>query len=111
MDTGPATGFQGVLPSCEHRSAGIIDHDPIHHSTKQRKVAKLGTARWNREQSVSMAANGHTNGTNVNGNHEMEDDTFLFTSESVNEGHPDKLCDQASARQAVHVLPPCGAAF
>ncbi len=58
-----------------------------------------------------MAANGHTNGTNVNGNHEMEDDTFLFTSESVNEGHPDKLCDQASPRQAVHVLPPCGAAY
>ncbi|OAY82266.1 S-adenosylmethionine synthase [Ananas comosus] len=26
---------------------------------------------------------------------EMED-TFLFTSESVNEGHPDKLCDQIS---------------
>jgi len=23
-------------------------------------------------------------------------DTFLFTSESVNEGHPDKLCDQVS---------------
>ncbi|CAL5097097.1 unnamed protein product [Urochloa decumbens] len=23
-------------------------------------------------------------------------DTFLFTSESVNEGHPDKLCDQAN---------------
>ena len=23
-------------------------------------------------------------------------DTFLFTSESVNEGHPDKLCDQIS---------------
>ena len=22
-------------------------------------------------------------------------ETFLFTSESVNEGHPDKLCDQA----------------
>ena len=22
--------------------------------------------------------------------------TFLFTSESVNEGHPDKLCDQVS---------------
>lgn len=21
-------------------------------------------------------------------------DTFLFTSESVNEGHPDKMCDQ-----------------
>lgn len=41
-----------------------------------------------------MAANGHTNGVNVNGTHEMEDDTFLFTSESVNEGHPDKLCDQ-----------------
>ena len=27
-------------------------------------------------------------------------ETFLFTSESVNEGHPDKLCDQA--RFAVH---------
>ena len=29
----------------------------------------------------------------------MNDDnvkTYLFTSESVNEGHPDKLCDQVS---------------
>jgi S-adenosylmethionine synthetase len=26
----------------------------------------------------------------------MGDGTFLFTSESVNEGHPDKLCDQVS---------------
>lgn len=26
----------------------------------------------------------------------MADSTFLFTSESVNEGHPDKLCDQVS---------------
>eukprot|EP00803_Ostreobium_quekettii_P011505 evm.model.scf_3640.1 EVM.evm.TU.scf_3640.1 scf_3640:4903-9094(+) len=26
----------------------------------------------------------------------MADRTFLFTSESVNEGHPDKLCDQVS---------------
>jgi len=25
-----------------------------------------------------------------------QDDTFLFTSESVNEGHPDKICDQVS---------------
>lgn len=25
-----------------------------------------------------------------------EENTFLFTSESVNEGHPDKLCDQVS---------------
>lgn len=23
-------------------------------------------------------------------------DTFLFTSESVSEGHPDKMCDQVS---------------
>ena len=23
-------------------------------------------------------------------------DTFLFTSESVGEGHPDKICDQVS---------------
>jgi hypothetical protein len=27
------------------------------------------------------------------------DDTFLFTSESVNEGHPDKLADQVRAAQ------------
>ncbi|KAM3242725.1 hypothetical protein ACQJBY_054993 [Aegilops geniculata] len=27
---------------------------------------------------------------------EMAAETFLFTSESVNEGHPDKLCDQVS---------------
>merc|ERR1712137_273407 len=26
----------------------------------------------------------------------QENDTFLFTSESVGEGHPDKLCDQVS---------------
>merc|ERR1711915_1149261 len=26
----------------------------------------------------------------------IEMETFLFTSESVNEGHPDKLCDQIS---------------
>ena len=25
-----------------------------------------------------------------------DEDTFLFTSESVNEGHPDKICDQVS---------------
>lgn len=25
------------------------------------------------------------------------EDNFLFTSESVNEGHPDKLCDQVRA--------------
>ncbi|KAK1387403.1 S-adenosylmethionine synthase [Heracleum sosnowskyi] len=31
---------------------------------------------------------------NSSGNIKME--TFLFTSESVNEGHPDKLCDQIS---------------
>ena len=27
---------------------------------------------------------------------ELEPGTFLFTSESVNEGHPDKICDQVS---------------
>ncbi|XP_034475266.1 S-adenosylmethionine synthase isoform X1 [Drosophila innubila] len=43
------------------------------------------------------AANGF-NGSNGNGNsYDMEDgQTFLFTSESVGEGHPDKMCDQIS---------------
>ena len=26
----------------------------------------------------------------------MTEETFLFTSESVGEGHPDKICDQVS---------------
>lgn len=26
----------------------------------------------------------------------MEKNTYLFTSESVTEGHPDKICDQIS---------------
>ncbi|XP_042860100.1 S-adenosylmethionine synthase-like isoform X2 [Penaeus japonicus] len=38
--------------------------------------------------------NGYPNGT---GTKECEDrETFLFTSESVGEGHPDKICDQVS---------------
>ena len=27
---------------------------------------------------------------------DTENETFLFTSESVGEGHPDKICDQIS---------------
>ena len=26
----------------------------------------------------------------------MKEDSYLFTSESVSEGHPDKLCDRVS---------------
>jgi len=46
-------------------------------------------------QSSSSA---HTNGyTNGHGKYDMEDgQNFLFTSESVGEGHPDKMCDQIS---------------
>ncbi|KAH8282184.1 hypothetical protein KR054_006044 [Drosophila jambulina] len=43
----------------------------------------------------SSSANG-CNGSNGN-SYDMEDgQTFLFTSESVGEGHPDKMCDQIS---------------
>ena len=35
----------------------------------------------------------------------MANRTFLFTSESVNEGHPDKLCDQVKGPDAE---PGCG---
>ncbi|MCE2196959.1 hypothetical protein GQ599_10590, partial [Streptococcus thermophilus] len=40
----------------------------------------------------------YTNGYADNaGAKELEDqETFLFTSESVGEGHPDKICDQVS---------------
>lgn len=57
-----------------------------------------------------MAAQKETNGVNVNNSKcasanyrngnasptELSGDTFLFTSESVGEGHPDKMCDQIS---------------
>jgi len=33
---------------------------------------------------------------NMNGLNGDDDETFLFTSESVGEGHPDKICDQVS---------------
>ncbi|XP_011210024.1 S-adenosylmethionine synthase isoform X1 [Bactrocera dorsalis] len=48
---------------------------------------------------TSAATNGHTNGCNgkTTDSYDMEDgQTFLFTSESVGEGHPDKMCDQIS---------------
>ncbi|KAL7742479.1 hypothetical protein ACLKA6_019106 [Drosophila palustris] len=49
---------------------------------------------------MPQKTNGHgaANGFNGNGNsYDMEDgQTFLFTSESVGEGHPDKMCDQIS---------------
>ncbi|XP_069700367.1 S-adenosylmethionine synthase isoform X3 [Periplaneta americana] len=40
----------------------------------------------------------YINGFQQNGHMEPEllEDTFLFTSESVGEGHPDKMCDQIS---------------
>ncbi|XP_067623819.1 S-adenosylmethionine synthase isoform X1 [Eurosta solidaginis] len=45
-------------------------------------------------------SNGHSsNGCNgrITDSYDMEDgQTFLFTSESVGEGHPDKMCDQIS---------------
>ncbi|KAF2878157.1 S-adenosylmethionine synthetase [Massariosphaeria phaeospora] len=41
-----------------------------------------------------MTASNGTNGTN--GVHAASKGSFLFTSESVGEGHPDKICDQVS---------------
>lgn len=38
-----------------------------------------------------MVSEIHTNGTNG-----VKKSTFLFTSESVGEGHPDKIADQVS---------------
>lgn len=41
----------------------------------------------------TIISNGNTKRYNI---HSSYRDTFLFTSESVGEGHPDKLCDQVS---------------
>ncbi|KAG5672375.1 hypothetical protein PVAND_002507 [Polypedilum vanderplanki] len=41
--------------------------------------------------------NGYSNGHSIHNGYELEDNSsFLFTSESVGEGHPDKMCDQIS---------------
>lgn len=41
--------------------------------------------------------NGYSNGHTIHNGYELEDNSsFLFTSESVGEGHPDKMCDQIS---------------
>lgn len=56
-------------------------HRARRHPAQRHKLASFhqgGPAR----SSGTMTANGTVK------------DTFLFTSESVNEGHPDKLCDQ-----------------
>lgn len=48
---------------------------------------------------MPLITNGHVVGDGVaaNNNHQQEGgETFLFTSESVGEGHPDKMCDQIS---------------
>jgi len=48
-------------------------------------------------QTTAAKPNGYTNGHANMGTYEMEDQQcFLFTSESVGEGHPDKMCDQIS---------------
>uniref|UniRef100_A0A6I8NJE0 S-adenosylmethionine synthase n=2 Tax=Ornithorhynchus anatinus TaxID=9258 RepID=A0A6I8NJE0_ORNAN len=48
--------------------------------------------------SLSPLAAADTMNGQLNGFHEafIEEGTFLFTSESVGEGHPDKICDQIS---------------
>ncbi|OXU24519.1 hypothetical protein TSAR_008042, partial [Trichomalopsis sarcophagae] len=53
----------------------------------------------NREDDVRMPENAHHMNGYANGHTppELQQDTsFLFTSESVGEGHPDKMCDQIS---------------
>lgn len=45
-------------------------------------------------ESATAYTNGHADGVGVRECEDME--TFLFTSESVGEGHPDKICDQVS---------------
>lgn len=49
-------------------------------------------------QTASTQVNGYANSnSNSDGKYDMEDgQSFLFTSESVGEGHPDKMCDQIS---------------
>lgn len=37
-------------------------------------------------------------------------ESFLFTSESVNEGHPDKICDQVRTERCVASVTPAAVA-
>ncbi|KAH7642574.1 S-adenosylmethionine synthase [Dermatophagoides farinae] len=50
-------------------------------------------------QEDSIYLNGDSSPDQINGNgdgHDPHEDSFLFASESVGEGHPDKMCDQIS---------------
>ena len=64
----PESDGPPLLAGCENR----VSFAPIHHSASQAAMA---------EPAAKKARTGRT---------------FLFSSESVNEGHPDKICDQVS---------------
>ncbi|XP_063226821.1 S-adenosylmethionine synthase isoform X1 [Bacillus rossius redtenbacheri] len=61
------------------------------------KALALSSTAWKRRfrmPETSLYINGYQNGHMES--ELVEEDTFLFTSESVGEGHPDKMCDQIS---------------
>ncbi|GFR84455.1 S-adenosylmethionine synthase [Elysia marginata] len=59
------------------------------------RVARL-TKIMNTNGSNHIPYAGNNVSNNFPGEAMAENDTFLFTSESVGEGHPDKICDQVS---------------
>jgi len=63
---------------------------------------------------IYFTSNKMMNGSMMNGDvhstHSDDESTFLFTSESVGEGHPDKICDQISdAVLDAHLKQDCNA--
>ena len=63
-------------------ASGLLAHRACAWAACRRSQHLRKQARSPAQRVRAMVANGVTN------------ETFLFTSESVNEGHPDKLCDQ-----------------
>src|SRR5215469_2769405 len=56
-----------------------------------------GRARYLKEFCRATGRNGYSRGRNREGKgSEMQRSKYLFTSESVSEGHPDKVCDRIS---------------
>lgn len=63
---------------------------------EQQKHQQQQNGLQQQQQTNGHVANGHIANGKANGHSQDTEETLIFTSESVGEGHPDKMCDQIS---------------
>ena len=85
----PVTSGPSRQPSLQQRQLGRLCRLNIgsRHTPSLPKLLNIPNGRW----CILVA---RPFGVSARCLNMANTDTFLFTSESVNEGHPDKLCDQ-----------------